>query len=181
MNAPLRGAPPVLLRDDLDGIALLTLNRPQQRNSLSEALLAALTTSLADIAADAKVRVVVIAANGPAYSAGHDMKEMTARRSDADRGRAYFKELMDRCAAMMQAVVRLPKPVIACVQGTATAAGCQLVASCDLAVAASTAMFATPGVNIGLFCSTPMVALSRNVPRKAAIDQPDALRLLGRD
>jgi enoyl-CoA hydratase/carnithine racemase len=170
MNAPLRTAPPLLLRDDVDGIALLTLNRPQQRNSLSEALLAALTSSLADVAADTQVRVVVIAANGPAFSAGHDMKEMTARRSDTDRGRAYFKELMDRCAAMMQAIVRLPKPVIACVQGTATAAGCQLVASCDLAVASSAATFATPGVNIGLFCSTPMVALSRNVPRKAAME-----------
>jgi len=170
MNAPLRTAPPVLLRDDFDGIALLTLNRPQSRNSLSEALLAALTASLADIAADTRVRVVVIAANGPAFSAGHDMKEMTARRSDADRGRAYFTQLMDQCAAMMQAVVRLPKPVIACVQGTATAAGCQLVASCDLAVASSAAMFATPGVNIGLFCSTPMVALSRNVSRKAAME-----------
>jgi enoyl-CoA hydratase/carnithine racemase len=170
MNAPLRTAPPVLLRDDLDGIALLTLNRPQSRNSLSEALLAALTQSLAAIAADPQVRVVVIAANGPAFSAGHDMKEMTARRSDADRGRAYFTQLMDQCAAMMQAVVRLPKPVIACVQGTATAAGCQLVASCDLAVASSAAMFATPGVNIGLFCSTPMVALSRNVSRKAAME-----------
>ena len=170
MNAHLRTAPPVLLRDDLDGIAILTLNRPQSRNSLSEALLAALTASLADIAADARVRVVVIAANGPAFSAGHDMKEMTARRSDADRGRGYFTELMDQCAAMMQAVVRLPKPVIACVQGTATAAGCQLVASCDLAVASSAAMFATPGVNIGLFCSTPMVALSRNVSRKAAME-----------
>jgi enoyl-CoA hydratase/carnithine racemase len=170
MNAPLRTAPPVLLREDLDGIALLTLNRPQSRNSLSEALLAALTASLADIAADARARVVVIAANGPAFSAGHDMKEMTTRRSDADRGRAYFHELMDRCAAMMQAIVKLPKPVIACVQGTATAAGCQLVASCDLAVASSAAMFATPGVNIGLFCSTPMVALSRNVSRKAAME-----------
>src|SRR6266571_1743917 len=170
MNAPLRTKPPVLLRDDLDGIALLTLNRPQARNSLSEALLAALTASLADIAVDARARVVVIAANGPAFCAGHDMKEMTARRSDADRGRAYFKELMDRCAAMMQAIVRLPKPVIACVQGTATAAGCQLVASCDLAVASSAATFATPGVNIGLFCSTPMVALSRNVARKHAME-----------
>jgi enoyl-CoA hydratase/carnithine racemase len=170
MNAPLRTAPPVLLRDDLDGIALLTLNRPQSRNSLSEALLAALTQSLAAIAADPQVRVVVIAANGPAFSAGHDMKEMTARRSDADRGRAYFAALMDQCAAMMQAVVRLPQPVIACVQGTATAAGCQLVASCDLAVASTAARFATPGVNIGLFCSTPMVALSRNVSRKAAME-----------
>jgi enoyl-CoA hydratase/carnithine racemase len=170
MNAPVRAASPVLLRDTVDSIAVLTLNRPEKRNSLSDALLAALTESLADIATDKTVRMVVIAANGPAFSAGHDMKEMTARRSDADRGRAYFKELMDRCAAMMQAIVRLPKPVIACVQGTATAAGCQLVASCDLAVASSAATFATPGVNIGLFCSTPMVALTRNVSRKAAME-----------
>jgi enoyl-CoA hydratase/carnithine racemase len=170
MNAPVRTETPVLLREDQDSIAVLVLNRPHARNSLSEALLAALTESLSSIATDARVRVVVLAANGPAFSAGHDMKEMTARRSDPDRGRAYFKELMNRCAAMMQAIVHLPKPVIACVQGVASAAGCQLVASCDLAVASSAAQFATPGVNIGLFCSTPMVALSRNVARKAAME-----------
>src|SRR3954471_2616388 len=168
MNAP--ATPPVLLREDADGIATLTLNRPQQRNSLSEGLIAALTESLDAIANESRVRVVVLAANGPAFSAGHDMKEMTARRADADRGRAYFKQLMDACAAMMQAIVHLPKPVIACVQGAASAAGCQLVASCDLAVASAAAKFATPGVNIGLFCSTPMVALSRNVPRKQAME-----------
>ena len=168
MNAPV--ATPVLLREDRDQVAILTLNRPQARNSLSEGLIAALTEQLAAIATDTSVRVVVIAANGPAFSAGHDMKEMTARRADADRGRAYFKILMEACATMMQAIVRLPKPVIACVQGTASAAGCQLVASCDLAVASSAAQFATPGVNIGLFCSTPMVALSRNVARKHAMD-----------
>jgi enoyl-CoA hydratase/carnithine racemase len=168
MNAPV--STPVLLREDAAGIAVLTLNRPQARNSLSEALMAALTKALADIATDKSVRVVVLAANGPAFSAGHDMKEMTARRSDADRGRAYFKQLMEACATMMQAVVHLPKPVIACVQGPASAAGCQLVASCDLAVASSAAQFATPGVNIGLFCSTPMVALSRNVSRKHAME-----------
>jgi len=168
MNAPV--TTPVLLREDADGIAILTLNRPQQRNSLSEALIAALTGALRDIADDKRLRVVVLAANGPAFSAGHDMKEMTARRSDADRGRAYFKELMDRCAAMMQAIVRLPKPVIAAVQGIATAAGCQLVASCDLAVASEAARFATSGIDNGLFCSTPMVALSRNVPRKQALE-----------
>jgi enoyl-CoA hydratase/carnithine racemase len=170
MNAPVRTAAPVLLREDADGIAILTLNRPEARNSLSEALLTALTESLADMAADKRVRVVVLSANGPAFSAGHDMKEMTARRSDPDRGRAYFKQLMDACSTMMQAIVRLPKPVIAAVQGPARAAGCQLVASCDLAVASSAAKFATPGVNIGLFCSTPMVALSRNVSRKAAME-----------
>ena len=171
MNAPHRVATePVLMRQTLDDIAVLTLNRPAARNSLSEALLAALTESLADIAADPRVRVVVLAATGPAFSAGHDMKEMTARRSDPDRGRAYFKQLMDACSTMMQAIVHLPKPVIAAVQGPASAAGCQLVASCDLAVASSAAKFATPGVNIGLFCSTPMVALSRNVSRKAAME-----------
>ena len=170
MNAPVRNVAPVLLREDADGIAILTLNRPEGRNSLSEALLAALTESLADIATDKRVRVVVLAANGPAFSAGHDMKEMTARRSDPDRGRAYFKQLMDACSTMMQAIVHLPKPVIAAVQGPASAAGCQLIASCDLAVASSHAKFATPGVNIGLFCSTPMVALSRNVSRKAAME-----------
>ena len=174
MNAPspaLRAASaPVLLREDLGDVVLLTLNRPEARNSLSEALLAALTNGLAEIATDKRVRAVVLAANGPAFSAGHDMKEMTARRSDGDRGRAYFKQLMDACATMMQAIVHLPKPVIAAVQGPASAAGCQLVASCDLAVASSAAKFATPGVNIGLFCSTPMVALSRNVSRKAAME-----------
>jgi enoyl-CoA hydratase/carnithine racemase len=170
MNAPVRNAAAVLLREDADGIAILTLNRPEARNSLSEALLAALTDNLAALATDKRVRVVVLAANGPAFSAGHDMKEMTARRNDPDRGRAYFKQLMDACSTMMQAIVHLPKPVIAAVQGPASAAGCQLVASCDLAVASSAAKFATPGVNIGLFCSTPMVALSRNVSRKAAME-----------
>jgi len=168
MNAPV--TLPVLLREDTDGIAILTLNRPQQRNSLSEALIAALASMLADIAGDKRVRALVLAANGVAFSAGHDMKEMTAHRGDGDRGRAYFKTLMDACSAMMQAIVHLPQPVIACVQGPASAAGCQLVASCDLAVASDAAKFATPGVNIGLFCSTPMVALSRNVTRKHAME-----------
>src|SRR5437660_1399472 len=169
MNAPVRTVP-VLLREDLDDVAVLTLNRPDARNSLSEALIAALTETLRAIADDRAVRVVVLGANGPGFCAGHDMKEMTARRSDADRGRAYFKQLMDACSTMMQAIVHLPKPVIAAVQGPASAAGCQLVASCDLAVASSAAKFATPGVNIGLFCSTPMVALSRNVSRKHAME-----------
>jgi enoyl-CoA hydratase/carnithine racemase len=161
---------PVLLRADRDQIAVLTLNRPAQRNPLSETMLAALSAEFAAIGADRHVRAVVIAANGPAFSAGHDMKEMTARRSDPDRGRAYFKELMERCSATMQAVVRLPQPVIAAVEGVASAAGCQLVASCDLAVASRSARFATPGVHIGLFCSTPMVALSRNVTNKHAME-----------
>ena len=161
---------PVLLRETLGSIAVLTLNRPAGRNSLSEGLIAELHAALRDIHDDARVRAVVIAANGPAFSAGHDMKELTARRTDADRGRAYFAQVMNACSAMMQAIVHLPKPVVAAVQGVATAAGCQLVASCDLAVASEAATFATPGVDIGLFCSTPMVALSRNVPRKQAME-----------
>lgn len=160
----------VLIRQDLDQIAILTLNRPAARNSLSEELLLALTESFATIAADRSIRAVILAANGPAFCAGHDLKELTARRSDADGGRAYFKHIMTTCSAMMQAIVALPQPVIAAVHGVATAAGCQLVATCDLAVAASDAKFATPGVDIGLFCSTPMVALTRNVPRKLAME-----------
>lgn len=161
---------PVLLRETVGSIAVLTLNRSAARNSLSEGLIAELHAALRQIQDDASVRAVVIAAIGPAFSAGHDMKELTARRSDADRGRAYFATLMNACSAMMQAIVQLPKPVVAAVQGVATAAGCQLVASCDLAVASEAATFATPGVDIGLFCSTPMVALSRNVPRKQAME-----------
>ena len=133
MNAPVRTAAPVLLREDADGIALLTLNRPQARNSLDEALIAALAAALRAIAVDRAVRAVVLAANGPAFSAGHDLKEITARRADPDRGRAFFERVMQACANMMLQIVRLPQPVIAAVQGTATAAGCQLVASCDLA------------------------------------------------
>ena len=136
---------PVLLRETLGSIAVLTLNRPEGRNSLSEGLIAELHAALRDIHDDASVRAVVIAANGPAFSAGHDMKELTARRTDADRGRAYFAQIMNACSAMMQAIVHLPKPVVAAVQGVATAAGCQLVASCDLAVASEAATFATPG------------------------------------
>jgi enoyl-CoA hydratase/carnithine racemase len=162
--------PPILLRQDVGSIRVLTLNRPAARNSLSEGLIAELHGALKEIHDDNSIRAVVIAANGAAFSAGHDMKELTARRSDADRGRAYFAQIMNACSAMMQAIVHLPKPVVAAVQGIATAAGCQLVASCDLAVASEAAGFATPGVDIGLFCSTPMVALSRNVPRKQAME-----------
>ncbi len=153
-----------------DGIAILTLARPDLRNSLSEAMLAALQAAVDDAAGDDCVRVVVIAAKGSVFSAGHDLKELTAHRDDADGGRAFYSKVMRRCADVMRAIVRCPKPVIAAVQGTATAAGCQLVATCDLAVAAEEATFCTPGVNIGLFCSTPMVALSRNVPRKRAME-----------
>src|SRR3954449_7087779 len=148
--------PPILLRETIGPIAVLTLNRPAARNSLSQAMIASLHAELNAIRDDSSVRAVVIAANGPAFSAGHDMKELTARRTDPDRGRAYFAQVMNACSAMMQSVVQLPKPVVAAVQGVATAAGCQLVASCDLAVASEAATFATPGVDIGLFCSTPM-------------------------
>ena len=169
MQRPIESAP-VLLREQDGEIALLVLNRPAARNSLSEALLKALSSALPNIANDRAVRAVVIAANGPAFCAGHDLKELTSRRVDADGGRAYFRHVMQTCSAMMQQIVNLPQPVIAAVQGVASAAGCQLVASCDLAIASDAAKFATPGVDIGLFCSTPMVALSRNVPRKLAME-----------
>ena len=165
---PAASAP--VVRGDIEGIALLSLNRPQARNTLSEAMLAALGDIFADIAADARVRAVVLSAHGPAFCAGHDLKEITDRRRDPDGGRAYVKDLMGRCSVLMQNILKLPQPVIAAVEGVATAAGCQLVASCDLAVASTTAHFATPGVHIGLFCTTPMVALSRNVSRKHAME-----------
>jgi enoyl-CoA hydratase/carnithine racemase len=160
----------ILLREDIGGAAVLTLNHPRTRNSLSEQMLEALGDAFTAIAHDKNVRVVVLAANGPAFSAGHDLKELTRHRADADRGRAYFKHIMNTCSTLMQQIVTLPQPVIAAVQAIATAAGCQLVASCDLAVASRDAKFATPGVNLGLFCSTPMVALSRNVSRKHAME-----------
>jgi enoyl-CoA hydratase/carnithine racemase len=160
----------MLLREDKGGIAILTLNRPQARNSLSEAMLETLGDALTAIARERSVRVVILAANGPAFCAGHDLKEITTRRDDPDRGRAYFQRIMMLCSTAMQQIVTLPQPVIAAVHATATAAGCQLVASCDLAVASQATKFATPGVNIGLFCSTPMVALSRNVSRKHAME-----------
>jgi enoyl-CoA hydratase/carnithine racemase len=160
----------ILLREDHGSVAVLTLNRPAARNSLSEAMLEALGDALTAIAHERSVRAVVLAANGPAFSAGHDLKELNAHRKDDDRGREFFKHIMGLCSGVMQQIVMLPQPVIAAVQATATAAGCQLVASCDLAVASRSARFATPGVNIGLFCSTPMVALSRNVSRKHAME-----------
>jgi len=163
-------ADPALLRENSGPVAVLTLNRPAARNSLSEALLAMLGDELSSISTDTSVRAVVLAANGPAFCAGHDLKELTGRRTDADGGRAYFQQIMDTCSTMMQQIVALPQPIIAAVQGVASAAGCQLVASCDLAVAGAKAGFATPGVDIGLFCSTPMVALSRNVARKYAME-----------
>lgn len=163
-------AEPVLLVD-IDGAkATLTLNRPKQRNSLSEDLMTAVSDQMAALSEDPDVQVIIIAGSGPAFCAGHDLKELTAARENDDRGREFYAKIMAQCSAMMQASVNCPKPVIARVHGIATAAGCQLVASCDLAIAADTARFATPGVNIGLFCSTPMVALSRNLPRKQAME-----------
>ena len=161
---------PVVLRENVGNIAVLTLNRPQARNSLSEAMLEALSHELEGLAADKRIRAVVVAARGTAFSAGHDLKELTAHRADADGGRSYTRHIMERCSTVMLSVLRLPQPVIAAVEATATAAGCQLVATCDLAVASMTAKFCTPGVHIGLFCSTPMVALSRNVARKHAME-----------
>jgi enoyl-CoA hydratase/carnithine racemase len=155
----------ILLRDDADGVTTLTLNRPQARNALSLAMLEALQKALADIAADTSARVVVIRGAGPAFCAGHDLKEV---RGHEDRG--FHHKLFETCSAVMQAIIALPQPVIAQIHGVATAAGCQLAATCDLAYAAASARFATPGVNIGLFCSTPMVALSRAVGNKAAME-----------
>ncbi|MFG1464639.1 enoyl-CoA hydratase [Xanthobacter sp. DSM 24535] len=168
--APAHAAEPIVLRSDADGVALVTLNRPASRNSLSESMMAALSEVLTDISIDPGVRAVVLTANGPVFSAGHDLKEIQSHRGDEDRGRRYFDQVLRRCAALMTAIVRLPQPVIAGVDGMATAAGCQLVASCDLAVAGAKARFCTPGVNIGLFCHTPMVALSRAVSRKHALE-----------
>jgi enoyl-CoA hydratase/carnithine racemase len=155
----------ILLRHDNDNIATLTLNRPAARNALSVGLMEALAAELVAIAEDRSVKVVVVAANGPAFCAGHDLRELRATPT-----RAAYERVFALCSRLMQRIVRLPKPVIAEVHGVATAAGCQLVASCDLAVAADTARFATPGVDIGLFCSTPMVALTRAVGPKAAME-----------
>lgn len=154
----------------VEGVLTLTLNNPKARNSLSEAMMAGLQAALDAAARDKQVRVIVIAANGPAFSAGHDLKELTAGRAHDDGGRAYFTSIMQRCARLMQTIVMHPRPVIADVRGIATAAGCQLAASCDMVIASSNARFATPGVNIGLFCSTPMVALSRKVSQNHAME-----------
>ncbi len=171
----------LVLRQDKDGIARLTLNRPAARNALSRPMIAALQTEFDRIAADPSIGVVILAGNGPAFCAGHDLKEMRG----ADYGERYAEDLFEACARLMQRIVSLPQPVIARVHGIATAAGAQLVASADLAIATDDARFATPGVNIGLFCSTPMVALSRNISHKHTlqmlltgdlIDAPTALR-----
>ena len=156
---------PVLLEESDRGVLRLILNRPEARNALSAALMSALLDALSRAATDPQARVVVIAGAGPAFCAGHDLREMRT-----DQRREAYERVFAQCSELMLAIVRLPKPVIAEVHGVATAAGCQLVATCDLAVAAEDARFATPGVNIGLFCSTPMVALTRAVGRKAAME-----------
>jgi enoyl-CoA hydratase/carnithine racemase len=166
----------ILLSELTDGILRLTLNDNQRRNALSTEMLARLSAAFTEAADDVRVRVVVLAATGPAFCSGHDLKEMTAARAESDKGHEAYQQLFAACASVMQLIVGNPKPVIAEVAGVATAAGCQLVASCDLAMASNTAQFATPGVNLGLFCSTPMVALSRNVGRKHAMEM-----LLGGD
>lgn len=156
---------PLLLRQDSNGVATLTMNRPQARNALSMALMGALIRALDGVAGDPDVKVVVVAGAGPGFCAGHDLKELRA-----DPRRENYEATFNCCSELMLKITHLPKPVIARVHGIATAAGCQLVATCDLAIAENGARFATPGVNIGLFCSTPMVALSRAVPRKQAME-----------
>lgn len=161
---------PLLLRSDDAGVATLTMNAPGRLNALSDAMLAALADAFAALAGDPGTRVVILRGAGSAFCAGHDLKEMQAARQAPDRGASAFADLFARCAAVMQAIPALPQPVIAEVHGIATAAGCQLVASCDMAVAAEDARFGVNGVNIGLFCSTPMVALTRKVPRAVAFE-----------
>jgi len=156
---------PILLRADYNGVTTLTLNRPKQFNALSQALLSALQTELDLIAQDEAIRLVVIAANGKAFCAGHDLKEMRAHTD-----KAFHSALFEQCSQMMLTINHMSQPVIAKVQGLATAAGCQLVAACDLAVAADSAQFATSGIRVGLFCSTPAVAVSRNLSRKKALE-----------
>lgn len=162
--------PSPLLRSDDDGIAVVTLNAPRAMNVLSEGMMAALSSTLDEIAEDRSVKAVILRSAGDHFCAGHNLKEMTARRADPGGGVRYFQDLFATCSAMMLRIVRLSQPVIAEVKGIATAAGCHLVASCDLAIASEDARFATSGVNIGLFCSTPMVALSRNIHRKLAME-----------
>ena len=159
-----------LLRQDKDAVAWLTMNNPAKLNALSDEMIAALQDMLDEIATDDGVKCVVLSGAGKAFCAGHDLREMTAARQAEDGGAGAFKDLFDRCATMMTTIQKIPQPVIASVHGIATAAGCQLVASCDLAVAHRDTRFGVNGVNIGLFCSTPMVALSRNIARKQAFE-----------
>ena len=160
----------ILERNDTNGVAHLNMNAPERLNALSDEMLAALQSQFDAIKEDASVRAVILSGSGKAFCAGHNLKEMTAGRQAEDGGKTYFKDLFDRCATMMMSIQKLPQPVIAQVHGIATAAGCQLVATCDMAVAAEGTKFGVNGVNIGLFCSTPMVALSRNIARKNAFE-----------
>ena len=168
--APSAPSPELVTREDIDGVVTLTLNTPRSLNALSLGMLEALIAEFEAIANDDKARVIVLAGVGPALSAGHDLKEMQAHRNDCDRGRGYYVDLFARCSTLMQAIVALPKPVIAAIEGVATAAGCQLVAACDLAIAGEKARFGLSGVNFGLFCSTPLVAVGRAIPRKRAME-----------
>ena len=161
----------ILLEELYDnGVYRLTLNDSNRRNALSEEMMASLSESINKASTNNAVRVIVIAANGPAFCAGHDLKQMSAGRNSADNGHNYFTEVFSKCSSLMRSITNNPKPIIAEVGGVAAAAGCQLVACCDLAIAGESARFVTPGVNIGLFCSTPMVALSRNISNKAAME-----------
>jgi enoyl-CoA hydratase/carnithine racemase len=160
----------ILERNDTGAVAQLKLNAPDRLNALSDEMLAALQAEFDALREDGSIRAVTLSGSGKAFCAGHDLKQMTAGRSSEDGGKAYFQDLFGRCAKMMMSIQSLPQPVIAQVHGIATAAGCQLVATCDLAVAAEGTRFGVNGVNIGLFCSTPMVALSRNIPRKQAFE-----------
>lgn len=170
MSANDTNSEPAVLVEQNGPIRRLIMNRPESRNALSEEMMASLTSELEKAGSDHDTRIIVLAANGPVFCAGHNLKELTARRTDPDKGKHYFALIMRTCASLMQNIVNLPKIVIAEVQGTATAAGAQLVATCDLAICVNEANFCTPGVNIGLFCSTPMVALTRAVPRKQAME-----------
>ena len=160
----------LLERHDTNSIAHLKMNAPEKLNALSEEMLSALQSQFDSLQNDRQIRAVILSGSGKAFCAGHDLKEMTAGRQAEDGGKAYFTELFQKCARMMTSIQKLPQPVIAQAHGIATAAGCQLVASCDMAVAADSTRFGVNGVNIGLFCSTPMVALSRNIPRKQAFE-----------
>ncbi len=171
----------ILDRTDTGPVARLTMNQPEKLNALSDAMLAALSAEFAAIASDNSIRAVILAGTGKAFCAGHDLKEMTQGRQAEDGGKAYFADLFSRCGKVMTAIRDLPQPVIAQPHGIATAAGCQLVASCDLAVAAEGTRFGVNGVNIGLFCSTPMVALSRNIPRKQAFEMLTTGEFIGTD
>ena len=159
----------LLIEDFQSGVLRLVLNNQNNKNALSEKMIFALLDAISSASSNTSVKVIIIAAEGNVYSAGHDLKELIAARDHEDEGNSYYDNLFNLCSTLMQSIVNCPKPVIAEVNGIATAAGCQLVASCDLAISADNSKFATPGVNLGLFCSTPMVALSRNVSKKDAM------------